>query len=92
MSAPYGQNKFCGPSSLTPGQSTTSGLDITPPGGDPSRDLVKSRGVKTADTLPEMAKGGRPRTFGMKDPNANNPKVPGSVDWHNPPGPAPYQK
>jgi hypothetical protein len=76
----YGQN--CPqPSSLCPGETVSSALDITPPGGDPSKALIASRGVKTADTLPEMAKGGRPTTFGMKSPNINNAKVPGAVTW-----------
>jgi hypothetical protein len=64
--AAYGQNKFDKASSLTPGQSAPSALDVTAP-GDRVRDLVKSRGVKSGDKLAaEMAAGNVPPAHGMK--------------------------
>jgi hypothetical protein len=80
----YGNNKCDMPASIKTTDSTDrTGIDIAVP--DPSKDLIRNRGVRTGETLrDEMARGGRPTTFGHKNPNAKNPTIPGALDLSGP--------
>jgi hypothetical protein len=82
----YGRNQSLAPSSLRPGETTSSDFDISPKGGDPVKDMVQSRGLRAdensavASQLREMSNSPYPTSFGHRNPNAAPNKVPGSID------------
>jgi hypothetical protein len=83
-----GQNQYPGASSLTPGQAAKAdGLNIDPPGGDAVRDRLQAKGLRSDKSLPGVA-ADEMRDIGshnvathnaMRNPNAGNATVPGSL-------------
>ena len=88
--AGYGQNGYHGASSDVPGERTTSGFLPSDPVRDTVArfgsaamrapevgDNVESVRGTPASQFRDVSKIAAPTTFGMKNPNSNNPKVPG---------------
>jgi hypothetical protein len=79
----FGQNGWGGASSLLPGQIAERDFDISPI--DPALEKVKAAGSATVRPVNEvdlsqgMARSNVPVHCSMRNPNSNNPKVPGSL-------------
>ena len=90
--AGYGQNGPANPSSINPGQTLMSplaaNLKASSDDGEGCLDTVIARGTARRDDvvtcqLRQIADKACPPAFGMKDPNANNPKVPATLGASN---------
>jgi hypothetical protein len=88
----YGMNRDVSPSSIAPGQQRLSplaaNLKASGDDGEGVLDTVVAKGTARVDTevttqLRDIAAKACPPTFGMKDPNANNPKVPSALGASN---------
>lgn len=88
----YGMNGDVSPSSITPGQQRLSplaqNLKASSDDGEGVLDTVIAKGTARVDSeitsqLCDIAAKSCPPSFSMKDPNANNPKVPSALGTSN---------
>lgn len=83
----YGCNAFSGASSDNPGARTRASLTVNNDDSDAVLETIRQNGTKLDTTvtgqLRAIADKGLPPSYGMKDPNANNPKVPASIGGDN---------